>query len=101
MVEEEEMRGMFPPEIRGKTRETLAPTVFVEAIMDEYPHDDPRGVVDGVYLPEELVGRRYFEPTNHGAEGELVEALERRRRGEPEHDGGTQAASETKENGAR
>jgi putative ATPase len=28
-----------------------------------YPHDDPRGWVEQEYLPEELAGRRYYEPT--------------------------------------
>ena len=36
----------------------------------EYPHDDPRGWVPQAYLPPELAGRRYYEPTQHGHEGE-------------------------------
>jgi putative ATPase len=47
----------------------------------EYPHDDPRGFVEAVYLPETLAGRRYYEPSEHGAEKELAEGL-RARRGE-------------------
>jgi putative ATPase len=32
-----------------------------------YPHDDPAGSeVD--YLPDELKGRRYYEPSGHGEE---------------------------------
>jgi putative ATPase len=33
-----------------------------------YPHDDPRGWVDQQYLPDELVGHRYWEPSTHGEE---------------------------------
>ncbi len=45
----------------------------------EYPHDDPRGWVDAQYLPDELAGARYYEPSNHGAERELAERLARLR----------------------
>ena len=45
-----------------------------------YPHDDPRGVSPQQYLPDELRGRRYYEPTSHGAERELSERLEKIRR---------------------
>ena len=33
-----------------------------------YPHDDPRGWVDQAYRPDHLEGRRYYEPSAHGAE---------------------------------
>jgi putative ATPase len=38
-----------------------------------YPHDDPRGWVPQQYLPDELVGRRYYRPTAHGREAKLRE----------------------------
>ncbi|MGP8163378.1 MAG: replication-associated recombination protein A [Acidimicrobiales bacterium] len=41
----------------------------------EYPHDDPRGWVAADYLPAELVGRRYYEPSEHGAEAEIARRL--------------------------
>jgi putative ATPase len=47
----------------------------------EYPHDDPRGWVDRTYLPDELRGRRYFEPSTHGLEAELSTRLDRLRSG--------------------
>jgi putative ATPase len=43
----------------------------------EYPHDDPRGWVEAVYLPAELAGRRYYRPTGHGREAQLSERIER------------------------
>jgi putative ATPase len=48
----------------------------------EYPHDDPSGWVPQHYLPEELAGRRYYEPSDHGAEAELAARLAERRDGE-------------------
>ncbi|MGH2703810.1 MAG: replication-associated recombination protein A [Actinomycetota bacterium] len=45
----------------------------------EYPHDHPGGWVAQDYLPEELRGRRYYEPTDRGAEAEIRERLDRLR----------------------
>ena len=45
----------------------------------EYPHDDPRGWVDAQYLPDELAGARYYEPSQHGAERQVAERLARLR----------------------
>lgn len=45
----------------------------------QYAHDDPDAVVDQDDLPENLAGRRYFEPTNRGFEGHLVDRIEARR----------------------
>ncbi|MDX6740292.1 replication-associated recombination protein A [Actinocorallia sp. A-T 12471] len=42
-----------------------------------YPHDHPGGVVAQQYAPDELVGRRYYRPTRHGAESRWAEVLER------------------------
>jgi len=33
-----------------------------------YPHDDPSGWVDQEYRPAEVAGRRYYEPSGHGAD---------------------------------
>ncbi len=50
----------------------------------EYPHDDPRGWVPAHYLPVELVGSRYYEPSSHGAEGEVARQLAELRRSRDE-----------------
>ncbi len=54
-----------------------------------YPHDDPSGFVAADYLPAELVGSRYYEPSNHGAEAEIGPRLAawRARAGKPEPGG--------------
>jgi putative ATPase len=51
-----------------------------------YPHDDDLGVVRQQYLPDELVGRTYYDPTDHGHEREVSARLQKLRditRGKP------------------
>jgi len=45
-----------------------------------YPHDTDIGVVAQQYLPDELVAKRYYEPTNHGSERDVQARLEKIRR---------------------
>ncbi|WP_440694263.1 replication-associated recombination protein A [Clavibacter nebraskensis] len=45
-----------------------------------YPHDADIGVVTQQYLPDELVGRTYYSPTQHGHERDLSARLEKLRR---------------------
>ncbi|MEJ6548370.1 replication-associated recombination protein A [Corynebacterium sp. USCH3] len=46
------------------------------AVGYRYPHDDPRGVLRQDYLPDDLAGSRYYEPTDHGREHTLRPRLE-------------------------
>ncbi|HTT49951.1 MAG TPA: replication-associated recombination protein A [Streptosporangiaceae bacterium] len=43
----------------------------------QYPHDFPEGVVAQQYAPDALAGRRYYEPSRHGAEARYAERAER------------------------
>jgi putative ATPase len=43
----------------------------------DYPHDDPEGWVDQQYLPDPLVGRVYYEPSDHGFEQEMRTRMQR------------------------
>jgi putative ATPase len=43
----------------------------------EYPHDYEGGIVGQAYAPEAIAGRRYYEPTHHGAEARYAERAER------------------------
>jgi putative ATPase len=45
-----------------------------------YPHDSEIGVVAQQYLPDELRGTRYYEPTNHGQERDVQARVEKIRR---------------------
>src|SRR5690606_35061413 len=46
----------------------------------KYPHDDDHGIVTQQYLPDELQGRRYYQPKPLGAERDVSARLERIRR---------------------
>jgi len=46
----------------------------------KYAHDSEIGIVTQQYMPDELRGRRYYEPTNHGAERDVSARLEKIRR---------------------
>ncbi|MFT4220379.1 MAG: replication-associated recombination protein A [Microbacterium sp.] len=46
----------------------------------EYPHDSEIGVLAQQYLPDELLGTRYYEPKALGAEREVQARLEKIRR---------------------
>ena len=47
----------------------------------EYPHDFPGHHVAQQYLPDALVGRRFYEPSEEGYEREVKESVERWRTG--------------------
>jgi putative ATPase len=46
------------------------------AVGYRYPHDDPRGVLRQDYLPADLAGARYYNPTDHGRERQVGATLE-------------------------
>ena len=43
-----------------------------------YPHDDPRGWVPQQYRPAEVADHVYYEPSPHGREAEIWDAMMRR-----------------------
>jgi putative ATPase len=45
-----------------------------------YAHDSELGVVEQQYLPNELLGTRYYEPTDHGNERDVRPRWEKLRR---------------------
>ena len=42
-----------------------------------YPHDYPEGIVTQAYPPDAASGRRYYEPTRHGAEARYADRLDK------------------------
>ena len=62
------------------TRTIPARVVLVTARGYRYPHDDSRGVVTQQYVPDDLVGADYYQPSDHGAERAVGERLPRLRR---------------------
>lgn len=55
-----------------------------------YPHDDPAGWTQQQYLPDALVGRRYYDPSDHGFEPNIRRRLHWFRTGTVEGDGGAE-----------
>jgi putative ATPase len=45
----------------------------------EYPHDDPAGWVEQEYRPDEVAGKTYYEPSDHGHEAEVKDRQSKRR----------------------
>ncbi|MEW6428555.1 MAG: replication-associated recombination protein A [Thermodesulfobacteriota bacterium] len=45
-----------------------------------YAHDDREGIVSQQHLPDELAGRRYYEPTGRGYEAVIADRLQKWRR---------------------
>ncbi|MGH7610962.1 MAG: replication-associated recombination protein A [Candidatus Dormibacteria bacterium] len=39
----------------------------------QYAHDDPEGLVEHSHLPDQLLGREYYRPSEHGQEPRLAE----------------------------
>jgi putative ATPase len=46
----------------------------------KYAHDEPHGVANQQYPPDDLVGKDYYQPTNNGAERDIAARLERLRK---------------------
>jgi putative ATPase len=44
----------------------------------DYPHDFPGGWIEQTYLPDALVGQRFYEPSNYGREGSLAHEWRKR-----------------------
>ena len=48
----------------------------------DYPHDHPDGWVEQQYLPTEQADKRYYEPTDHGAEAAVADRMRHRQEGD-------------------
>lgn len=53
---------------------------YGHAVDYQYPHDFEHNIVAQQYLPDELVGRRYYQPTRNGHEAPLADRVEMVRR---------------------
>jgi putative ATPase len=57
-----------------------APTPLMKALgygRYEYAHDQPDQLPGHAHMPDKLVGRRYYHPTENGSERAIAERLER------------------------
>jgi len=67
--------GQVPPHLRDAHYATAKKYGHGEGY--QYAHDAPHGVAAQQYLPDELVGSVYYQPTNHGYEAQVAERLAR------------------------
>ena len=51
-----------------------------------YPHDDPQGWVSQQYRPDHFEDRRYYHPSEHGAEKEIRQQMTDRRDDQPDRE---------------
>jgi putative ATPase len=67
--------GEVPPHLRDASYRSAAK--LGHGVGYDYPHDDPRGWVPQQYVPDDVVGRRYYEPSAHGFEKEIADRMTR------------------------
>jgi len=74
-AEDARARGPLPVPLHVRN----APTPLMKGLGYgrgyDYPHDHPDALVEQQYLPDALVGRRYYEPSDRGAEAAIGERL--------------------------
>ena len=75
--------GQVPPHLRDAHYPGARP--LGHGAGYEYPHDDARGWLAQQYRPDHLEGRRYYEPSEHGAEAVIAERIRGRRGDDEEH----------------
>ena len=69
--------GEVPPHLRDahyKGAQSLG-----HGVGYDYPHDHPQGWIDQQYLPDEQRDKRYYEPSEHGAEADVARRMDERR----------------------
>lgn len=67
--------GEVPPHLRSGA--TDGDKGFGFGVGYQYPHNDPRAVVEQTYLPDSVVRRTVYRPKRVGAETDLAERLEK------------------------
>jgi len=65
--------GLVPPHLRDAHYASAGN--YGHGVGYRYAHDWPYGVAPQQYLPDELVGREYYRPTDHGNEAQIAERL--------------------------
>ena len=67
-----------PPHLRNAPTALMRAQGYGKGYL--YPHDYADADVDQEYLPDELVGRVFYEPSDQGLEIKIGERLQRLRR---------------------
>jgi putative ATPase len=72
---EVEQSGSLPPPLVIRNAPTRLMKDLGYGREYRYAHDEPGGVADQQHLPDELAGRRFYQPTTHGYEGEIARRM--------------------------
>jgi len=73
--EEVERSGSLPPPLVIRNAPTRLMKDLGYGAGYRYAPDEPGGVADQAHLPEELEGRRFYEPTDQGYEAEVKKRM--------------------------
>ena len=85
--EQRRLRGPAEGHGRGEESGSLPPPLVIRnaptRLMKElgygkgyrYAHDEPGGIADQQHLPDELAGKRFYEPTGSGQEAGIAERM--------------------------
>ncbi|MCQ4044210.1 replication-associated recombination protein A [Streptantibioticus rubrisoli] len=69
------LAGPVPPHLRDSHYKGAGKLGHGEGY--QYPHDLPGAIAAQQYAPDEVHGRRYYEPTRYGAEARYADVLDR------------------------
>jgi putative ATPase len=69
------LAGAVPPHLRDSHYKGAGKLGHGEGY--QYPHDVPGGIAAQQYAPDAVHGKRYYNPTRHGAEARYAEVLDR------------------------
>ena len=70
-MDEVEKSGSLPPPLVIRNAPTRLMKDLGYGAGYQYAHDEPGGIADQQHLPDELVGRRFYQPTGEGFEAEI------------------------------
>ncbi|MBB4895137.1 putative ATPase [Streptomyces olivoverticillatus] len=69
------LAGPVPPHLRDGHYKGAEKLGHAQGYV--YPHDLPGGIAAQQYAPDAIHGKRYYEPTRHGAEARYADVVER------------------------
>jgi putative ATPase len=72
---EVEQSGSLPPPLVIRNAPTRLMKELGYGSGYRYAHDEAGGVADQQHLPDELAGKRFYEPTEYGAEAEVAKRM--------------------------
>lgn len=69
------LAGTVPPHLRDGHYKGAAKLGHAQGYV--YPHDVPGAIAAQQYAPDEIHGKRYYEPTRYGAEARYADVVEK------------------------